>query len=91
MSLRSLLPLDETMILESVKTTGRVLVVHEHASRGGFAGELMALINQEAFDYLDAPIKRVSSIDAPQIYSMPLEQQQIPNVARIVDTVLEIA
>jgi 2-oxoisovalerate dehydrogenase E1 component beta subunit len=82
--LRSLLPLDETMILESVKTTGRVLVVHEHASRGGFAGELMALINQEAFDYLDAPPKRVTGPNTPVPYAPTLEDAYLPQVSTIV-------
>jgi pyruvate dehydrogenase E1 component beta subunit len=89
--LRSIRPLDEDTILESVKKTNRAVLVEENKPFCGVGAQICSIIQEKAFDYLDAPIKRVSSIDAPQIYSMPLEQQQIPNVERIVDTVLEIA
>lgn len=89
--LRSIRPLDEDTILKSVKKTNRAVLVEENKPFCGVGAQICSIIQEKAFDYLDAPIKRVSSIDAPQIYSMPLEQQQVPNVERIVDTVLEIA
>mgnify|MGYP003957604337 FL=1 len=89
--LRSIRPLDEETILQSVKKTNRAVLVEENKPFCGVGSQICSIIQEKAFDYLDAPIKRVSSIDAPQIYSMPLEQEQIPNIERIIDTVLEIA
>ena len=89
--LRSIRPLDEEAILESVKKTNRAVLVEENKPFCGVAAQICSIIQEKAFDYLDAPIKRVSSIDAPQIYSMPLEKLQIPSVNRITEAVLEIA
>ena len=89
--LRSVRPLDEEAILESVKKTNRAVLVEENKPFCGVAAQICSIIQEKAFDYLDAPIKRVSSIDAPQIYSMPLEKLQIPSVDRITEAVLEIA
>ncbi len=89
--LRSIRPLDEKAILESVKKTNRAVLVEENKPFCGVAAQICSIIQEKAFDYLDAPIKRVSSIDAPQIYSMPLEKLQIPSVDRITEAVLEIA
>jgi len=89
--LRSIRPLDEEAILESVKKTNRAVLVEENKPFCGVAAQICSIIQEKAFDYLDAPIKRVSSIDAPQIYSMPLEKLQIPSVDRITEAVLEIA
>ena len=89
--LRSIRPLDEDTIIESVKKTSRAVLVEENKPFCGVSAQICSILQEKAFDYLDAPIKRVSSIDAPQIYSMPLEQKQIPNVERIIETVLEIA
>ena len=89
--LRSIRPLDEEAILESVKKTNRAVLVEENKPFCGVAARICSIIQEKAFDYLDAPIKRVSSIDAPQIYSMPLEKLQIPSVDRITEAVLEIA
>jgi pyruvate dehydrogenase E1 component beta subunit len=86
--LRSIRPLDEETIINSVKKTNRAVLVEENKPFCGVDAQIAYLIQEKAFDYLDAPIQRISSIDAPQIYSMPLEKQQIPNVERIVDTVL---
>jgi pyruvate dehydrogenase E1 component beta subunit len=86
--LRSIRPLDEETIINSVKKTNRAVLVEENKPFCGVDAQIAYLIQEKAFDYLDAPIQRISSIDAPQIYSMPLEKQQIPNVERIVSTVL---
>ena len=63
--LRSLVPLDEETILQSVKKTNKVLVVHEDKVHGGFGGEVAAIITEKAFEYLDAPVKRVGSTFTP--------------------------
>jgi pyruvate dehydrogenase E1 component beta subunit len=88
--LRSIRPLDEDTILESVRKTNRVVLVEENKPFCGVGAQIASMIQDKAFDYLDAPIKRVSSIDAPQIYSMPLEKIQIPDAQRVVKRALEI-
>ena len=70
---------DEQTVLESVKKTGKVLIVHEDSRTGGFAGELSALIADEAFEYLDGPIRRVTAPDTPVPFSPPLEEFYLPN------------
>lgn len=82
--LRTLLPLDEDAIIESVKKTNRVLVVHEDTRTGGIAGEIAMRVSEKAFEYLDAPIMRVTSIDTPVPYAPPLEDYFLPQVADIV-------
>ncbi len=62
---RTLVPLDKAAIIASVKKTGRLVVVHEAVKRGGFGGEIASMIAEEAFDYLDAPIKRVAGQKRP--------------------------
>lgn len=88
--LRSIRPLDEETILNSVKKTNRVVLVEENKPFCGVGAQIAAMIADKAFDYLDAPIKRVSSIDVPQIYSMPLEKIQIPDAERVVKKAMEI-
>jgi pyruvate dehydrogenase E1 component beta subunit len=88
--LRSIRPLDEETILESVKKTNRVLLVEENKPFCGVDAQISHLIQEKAFDYLDAPVKRLSAIDAPAIYSAPLEKIQIPNVDRIVKAALSV-
>ncbi len=88
--LRSIRPLDEETILESVKKTNRVVLVEENKPFGGLDAQIAYLIHFKAFDYLDAPIQRVSAIDAPQVYSMPLEKLQLPTPERIVKAVLAL-
>lgn len=88
--LRSIRPLDETTIINSVKKTNRALLVEENKPFCGVDAQISHLIQFKAFDYLDAPIHRVSAIDAPQIYSKPLEDWQIPNEERIVETALKL-
>jgi 2-oxoisovalerate dehydrogenase E1 component beta subunit len=82
--LRTLAPLDEEIIVRAARETSRVLVVHEHARRGGFAGEIMAVINEQAFDHLDAPLARVTGADTPVPYAPPLEDAYLPSKERIV-------
>ena len=88
--LRSIRPLDEATVLASVRKTHRVLLVEENKPFCGVDAQLAYLIQAKAFDDLDAPIGRVSSIDAPQIYSKPLEDIQIPNPARVVEGALKV-
>ncbi|MFW6084666.1 MAG: alpha-ketoacid dehydrogenase subunit beta [Gemmatimonadota bacterium] len=76
--LRSLRPLDTDAICESVRRTGRLLVVHEAAKFGGFAGEIAAQVNEHAFEWLDAPIRRVTAIDTPVPYAPALEDYYLP-------------
>lgn len=87
--LRSIRPLDEETVLKSVKKTNRVLLVEEAKPFCSVSAMLACLIQEKAFDYLDAPIKRLTSIDAPAIYSPPLEKVQLPNVDRIYAAALE--
>ena len=81
--LRSLAPLDKETILESVKKTSRALVVHEANMTAGFGAEVAAIIAEEAFDYLDAPVMRVASLDVPVPFSPPLEMAMLPSVDKI--------
>jgi pyruvate/2-oxoglutarate/acetoin dehydrogenase E1 component len=82
--LRTLLPLDDEHIAESVKKTGKLLVVHEDTRTGGIAGEIAMRVNERAFEWLDAPILRVTAIDAPVPYSGTLEDYFLPQVSDIV-------
>ena len=88
--LRSIRPLDETTILNSVKKTGRALLVEENKPYCGVDAQISHIIQLKAFDYLDAPIHRVSAIDAPQVYAKELEDWQIPNEERIIKRALEL-
>lgn len=87
--LRSIRPLDEATILNSVKKTHRAVLVEENKPFCGVDAQISHLIQLKAFDYLDAPVHRVSAIDAPQIYTAELENWQIPNEERIISRVLE--
>jgi len=84
LDLRTLLPLDEDAIVASVKRTNRLLVVHEDTRTGGIAGEISMRVNEKAFEWLDAPILRVTAIDTPVPYSPPLEDYYLPQVEDIV-------
>jgi pyruvate/2-oxoglutarate/acetoin dehydrogenase E1 component len=82
---RTLKPLDDAPIIESVKKTGRALVVHEAVEIGGFGGEVVARIAaSEAFDYLEAPIRRLAGLDIPIPYNRELEYHTVPQVESIV-------
>ncbi len=82
--LRTLLPLDDDAIVESVKKTGRLLVVHEDTRTGGIAGEISMRVNEKAFEWLDGPILRVTAIDAPVPYSGSLEDYFLPQTDDVV-------
>ena len=83
--LRSLAPLDRDAILESVAKTSRVMILHEATLTGGIGGELAAIISEHAFEYLDAPVMRVASLDSPVPYAPPLETAFLPTVTNVVD------
>jgi pyruvate/2-oxoglutarate/acetoin dehydrogenase E1 component len=85
--LRTLLPIDREAVVESVKKTSKVIILHEATRTGGMAGELTAIINEGAFEYLDGPVVRVTSIDTPVPYAPPLEEFFLPQV----DDVLKAA
>ncbi|MCX6043252.1 MAG: alpha-ketoacid dehydrogenase subunit beta, partial [Caldilinea sp.] len=77
----TLKPLDSDPIVRSVVKTGRVLIVHEACKTGGFGGELAAVIAEsEAFDFLDAPIRRLAGLDIPVPYNRELERRMVPQV-----------
>ncbi len=87
LDLRTLLPLDREAIAETVRKTNKVIILHEATRTGGIAGEIAAVINEDAFEYLDGPIVRVTSIDTPVPYAPPLEEFFLPQV----DDVLKAA
>ncbi|MGP0088170.1 MAG: alpha-ketoacid dehydrogenase subunit beta [Steroidobacteraceae bacterium] len=87
---RTLRPLDEDMILSSVRKTHRLLVVHEAWTRGGFGGEIASLVMEKAFDWLDAPVLRIGAPDMPMPYNDELERKTIPSQARIVEGIREL-
>lgn len=78
--LRTLLPLDTETVYAAVRKTGKVLVLHEDCMTGGIGGEIAALIAENCFESLDAPVKRVASLDTPVPFAVPLEQQFLPKV-----------
>jgi 2-oxoisovalerate dehydrogenase E1 component beta subunit len=82
--LRTLAPLDRETILTSVSKTSRALLLYEARRTGGIGGELAAIIAEEAFEYLDAPIMRIASVDAPVPYAPPLEAAFLPSVEKVV-------
>jgi pyruvate/2-oxoglutarate/acetoin dehydrogenase E1 component len=87
---RTLTPLDRQTIIKSVKKTGRLVIVTEDTKTAGVSAEIAALIAEEAIDYLDSSIKRVSEPDTPIPFSPTLEQYVIPNENAIIKTVKEI-
>lgn len=87
---RTLVPLDKQAILNSVKKTGRIVLVTEDCKTAGVSAEIAAVVAEDALDYLDAPIKRVAEPDTPIPFSPPLEQFVIPNEKSIIKAVKEI-
>lgn len=87
---RTLYPLDKETIFKSVEKTNRVVIVTEENKRGSFAGELSATISEECFDYLDAPISRIGSLDTPIPFSPTLESYVIPNAQDIINVVKDM-
>jgi 2-oxoisovalerate dehydrogenase E1 component len=88
--LRSLIPLDKETILNSVKKTGKVLVVHEDKVFSGFGGELSAMITEEAFEYLDGPVRRVGSLFTPVGFNRILEKAILPDADKIEKAMKEL-
>ncbi|MEK3857244.1 alpha-ketoacid dehydrogenase subunit beta [Cytobacillus sp. FSL H8-0458] len=87
---RTIVPLDKETIINSVKKTGRLIVVHEAVQRGGIGGEIVSVIAEsEAFDYLDSPIKRLGGKEVPIPYNPKLEKAAIPQVPDIIEAVKE--
>jgi len=82
--LRTLNPLDRSAIANTVKKTNKVIVLHEHSRTAGMAGEIAAVINEEAFDHLDGPIVRIAALDTPVPFSPPLEEVFLPKVEDVV-------
>ena len=87
---RTWVPLDKETVIDSVKKTNRLVVVEEEPKTGGAAAELVAIVADEAFDYLDAPIKRVCAPDTPVPFSPVLEKRWMPNEDDVVQAVSEI-
>jgi 2-oxoisovalerate dehydrogenase E1 component len=87
--LRTLIPLDESAIYESIKKTSRVLILHEDCLVGGFGSELSALISENCFEYLDAPIKRLASLNTPVPFAKQLEDNFLPK-DKLKDALLEL-
>src|SRR6202044_3059477 len=86
---RTLRPLDLDTILASVRKTNRCVIVEEGWPPGGVAANLAPLIAEQAFDYLDAPVRRVSGADVPMPYSKPLEDIAYPHPAQVLSAVLD--
>ena len=90
--LRTIVPLDKETILDSVKKTSKVLIVHEDTRTAGFGGELASIIAEEAFEYLDAPVRRLTGPDVPAMpFAKPLEDAFLPNPVRIAAALRELA
>jgi pyruvate/2-oxoglutarate/acetoin dehydrogenase E1 component len=87
---RTLVPLDKPLILESVRKTGRLLIVEEDNLTNGWGAEVAALMADEAFEWLDAPIKRLAAPDVPPPFAPVLEQAYVPSEAKIVDMALSM-
>jgi pyruvate dehydrogenase E1 component beta subunit len=85
--LRTLRPLDLATVVDSVKKTNRAVVVEETWKTGGFAGELAASIQEEAFDYLDGPVGRVGGVEVPAPYNGRLEDAALPDSDRVIQAV----
>ena len=84
---RTIRPLDEETILASVRKTGRLIIVHEACQTGGFGAEVSAMVMEQAFDWLDAPVLRVAARDVPMPYNDQLESAVIPSQERIISAV----
>ncbi len=89
--LRSLAPLDKEAILATVKKTNRVMILHEASLTGGIGGELSAIIAEEAFEWLDAPVIRVASIDSPVPFAPQMEDYYQPSLVEIIEAARRLA
>ena len=88
--LRSLMPFDEEMVMESVKKTSRLIILHEDTLTGGMGGEIAARVVDQAFVYLEAPIKRITGPDTPVPFAPPMEEFFLPKPADVVRTAKEL-
>ena len=90
LDLRTLIPLDKEAVLNSVRKTGRLVILHEATRTGGFGGEIAAMVAEEAFGALKAPIVRVAPPDIPVPFSPPMEQFYIPNEKQLIDAIKKV-
>jgi len=88
--LRSIRPLDEETLLQSVRKTHRAIVVDENKPFCGVGAQIASMIQEKAFDDLDAPVLRLSALDAPAFYSPTIEKMQLPDAAAVVQRVLQV-
>jgi 2-oxoisovalerate dehydrogenase E1 component beta subunit len=91
LDLRTIIPWDRKAVLASVEKTSKVIVLHEDTLTGGFGAEIAATIAEEAFEHLDAPVRRIAAPDAPVPFSPPLEKAFIPQVEDVVAGIKELA
>jgi len=87
--LRSLLPWDADLVVDSVRRTGRLLVLQEAPLTGGFGGEVAAVVADAAFDHLDAPVRRLGALDTPVPFAKPLEELASPR-GRLIRTLRDL-
>jgi len=88
---RTLRPLDMGPVIKSVRKTNRCVVVHEHWPYGGPGAEVVDRVQREAFDYLDAPVERVTGLDVPMPYALNLENEVLPTEERVIDAVKRVS
>jgi 2-oxoisovalerate dehydrogenase E1 component beta subunit len=91
LDLRTVIPWDKKAVLRSIEKTSKVIVLHEDTRTGGFGAEIAATIAEEAFEHLDAPVKRITAPDAPVPFSPPLEKAFIPQVEDVAAGLKELA
>ncbi len=89
--LRTLLPFDRPLLVESAKKTGKVLIVHEATKTGGIGGDWAAVIAEEAFEHLDAPVRRLAALDTPVPFAPTLEKHYLPDAKKIEKAVRDLA
>jgi pyruvate/2-oxoglutarate/acetoin dehydrogenase E1 component len=89
--LRTVMPWDKQAVLDSVRKTSKVLVLHEDTRTGGFGGEIAATIAEEAFEDLDAPVRRIAAPDCPVPFAPVLEKAYIPQVDDVVRGLKELS
>jgi 2-oxoisovalerate dehydrogenase E1 component beta subunit len=85
LDLRTLLPIDEQAVSESVKKTSKAILLHEDTLTCGLGAELSARITEKAFEYLDGPVVRIAAPDTPVPFSPPLEEAFLPNAAKVIE------
>ncbi|MDR9419966.1 transketolase C-terminal domain-containing protein, partial [Gracilimonas sp.] len=88
--LRTLMPWDKQAVLDSIQRTNRCLIVHEDNRTAGFGAEIAAVLVREAFQYLDAPVERITMPDIPVPYNVGLMESVLPTTKKIVDKIEEI-